>query len=138
VDKLNWFLLKISDDRKSILRFVNCPFKEGNFWRENKRRLIDEYIKKTEHLVPNLSGHIVYKDAASPGTLSRWTSNYQGASYGWAGLPAQIAVQGFSGKTSVRNLYLTGHWATLFQGVPGVAFLGRNRAKTILNNWRQA
>lgn len=133
VDTLDWFLLRISDDRKSILRFVNSPFKNKHYWKENKKRLIDVFIDKTEQLVPNLSKHIVFKDAATPNTLYKWTLNYQGAAYGWASLPSQFVVEGFSKKTFIHNLYLTGHWATLFQGIPGVAYLGRETAKTILH-----
>ena len=86
-----------------------------------------------EHVIPNLSSHIVFKDAATPNTLYKWTLNYKGAAYGWARTPSQFAVTGFTQRTSIENLYLTGHWTTLFQGVPGVAYLGRDTSKKILN-----
>lgn len=31
------------------------------------------------------------------------------------------------------NLFMTGHWTTLVQGISGVAYLGRDTAKKILN-----
>jgi phytoene dehydrogenase-like protein len=132
IDNLDWFLLRVSDDRKSMLRFVNSSFKDRKYWKENKQRLIDLFIKKTEHLVPRLSRHIVFKDAATPSTLNKWTMNYKGAAYGWAGIPSQFWIEGFSKKTAIHNLFITGHWATLFQGIPGVAYLGRETAKTIV------
>jgi phytoene dehydrogenase-like protein len=132
VESLDWFLLKISDDGRSILRFVNSPFRDNNYWKENKKRLTDLFVTKTEKLIPDLSKHIIFQDAASPSTLHRWTLNYQGAAYGWAGTPSQFAVSGLSRRTPIHNLYLTGHWTTLFQGIPGVAYLGRETAKSVI------
>ena len=135
IDNLDWFLLKVSEDRKSVLRFVNSPYMNKDYWKANKSRLIDLFIKKTEQLVPNLSKHIVFKDAATPNTLSRWTNNYMGAAYGWASIPSQSFVEGLSKRTIFSNLYLTGHWTTRFQGIPGVVYLGRDTANTIIFNW---
>jgi prolycopene isomerase len=132
IDKLDWFLLRISEDGNSILRFVNSPFMVKRYWEENKKRLIDEYIKKTERLITDLSKYVVFKDAATPDTLNKWTLNYEGAAYGWAGMASQFMVNGFYRNNPIRNLYLTGHWATLFHGIPGVAYLGRETARTII------
>jgi prolycopene isomerase len=93
---------------------------------------MDVFINKIEKLIPNLSSNIAFKDAATPQTLYKWTRNYKGAAYGWAGLPSQLAVTGLTQRTSFENLYLTGHWTTLVQGVAGVAYLGRDTSKKIL------
>ena len=55
------------------------------------------------------------------------------SAYGWAGIPSQLAVKGFTQKTFIDNLYLTGHWTTQVQGIGGVAYLGRNTSEMILN-----
>ncbi len=133
VDDIDWFLARLSSDKKSIFMFINVPFNDEDYWKTNKKRLIDVFIRKMEHVIPNLSSHIVFKDAATPNTLYKWTLNYKGAAYGWARTPLQFAVTGFTQRTSIENLYLTGHWTTLFQGVPGVAYLGRDTSKKILN-----
>ncbi len=133
LDKLDCFLIRLLSDNKSIITLIFAPFKDENYWKYNKKRLIDTFIKKVEKIIPNLSSHIVFKDAATPNTLYKWTLNYKGASYGWAGMPSQLAVTGFTQRTSIENLYLTGHWTTLVQGVSGVAYLGRDTAKKILN-----
>lgn len=138
VDNLDWFLLKISDDRKNMVRFVNSPFMDNDYWKINKKRLIDVYVRKTENLMKNLSQHIVFNDAATPNTLFKWTMNYKGAAYGWASKPSQFFVDGISKKTLFSNLYLTGHWATIFQGIPGVVYLGRDTAKSIIYNWAKS
>lgn len=133
VDSLNWFLLRFSADFKSIIMLVNSPFKNKNYWEKNKCRLIDLFIKKIETIAPDISQHIMFKDAATPNTLYKWTSNYKGAAYGWEGNPKQFAIRELSQVTKIRNLYLTGHWATLGQGISGVARLGKDTAKIILN-----
>jgi phytoene dehydrogenase-like protein len=131
VNDIGWFLTRLTSD--TIFMFVNVPFKNEEYWKTNKKRLIDVFIRKLEHVIPNLSSHIVFKDAATPNTLYKWTLNYKGAAYGWAWIPSQFAIRNFTQKTSIENLYLTGHWTTLAQGVAGVAYLGRDISKKILN-----
>ncbi|MBI5665774.1 MAG: NAD(P)/FAD-dependent oxidoreductase [Nitrospirae bacterium] len=131
VDELDWFLSRLSSNH-SLFMFVNVPFVNEAYWQDNKRRLIDIYINKMERIFPDLSRHIIYKDAATPMTLNKWTSNHKGASYGWAKTPSQFAVTGFTQNTAIENLYLTGHWTTLYQGVGGVAYLGRDTSNKIL------
>jgi prolycopene isomerase len=133
IDNLDWFLVRLLSDNRSLLMLVNAPFKDKGYWKANKKRLIDVFIKKVEQIIPNLSSYLVFKDAATPNTLYKWTLNYKGAAYGWAGMPSQLAITGFTQKTNIENLYLTGHWTTLAQGVSGAAYLGRDTSKKILN-----
>ena len=133
IDNLDWFLVRLLSDNKSILMLVNVPSKDEQYWKINKKRLTDVFIKKIERVIPNLSSYIVFKDAATPNTLYKWTLNYKGAAYGWAGIPSQLGITGFTQRTSIENLYLTGHWTTLVQGIGGVAYLGRDTAKRILS-----
>ena len=133
LDNLNCFLVRLLSDKKSFIVLVFAPFKNKSYWDDHKNKFIDVFIKKVDGVIPNLSSHIVFKDAATPHTLYKWTLNYKGASYGWAGMPSQLAVSGFTQKTCLENLYLTGHWTTLVQGVAGVAYIGRDTAQKILN-----
>ena len=132
IEKLNWFLVHFLPDNKSLLMLVNAPFKNYDYWIENKKKLIDGFIDKLGQVFPTLPKHIVFKDAATPYTLYKWTLNYKGAAYGWAGMPSQFSIEGFRQIMPIKNLYLTGHWTTLVQGVPGVSYLGRDTAKLIL------
>lgn len=132
IDNLNWFLARLLPDKKSIIMLVNAPFKDGKYWSDNKDRLIDIFIEKIESVIPNLSKHIILKDAATPSTLYKWTLNYKGASYGWESMPSQFAIAELSQIAPIKNLYLTGHWTTLAQGIPGVVYLGRDTAKIII------
>lgn len=133
IDKLDWFLVRVSSDRKSILMLMNVPFKDVDYWKINKKRLVELFIKKVERVIPDLSKHIVFKDSATPITLYKRTLNYRGASYGWSGILSQSFDPDFSQITSIQNLFLTGHWTTLVQGIPGVAYLGCDTARIVLN-----
>jgi prolycopene isomerase len=132
IDDVDCFLLRLAADRKSAMMLVFAPFNSAEYWNDNKKRLIDLFMKKVDRFAPGFSSDVIYKDAATPATLSKWTMNYKGASYGWAGTPSQLAVSGFTQRTDYENLYLTGHWATLVQGVGGVAYLGRETSSKII------
>ncbi len=135
--EIEWFMARIMPNKNSILCFTNAPFNSKDYWRLHKDELRDIFIKKVEYLIPELSKHILFKDAATPYTLYRWTLNYKGAAFGWASMPSQFAIPEFSKKTSIQNLYITGHWTTLAQGIPGVVYLGRDTAKIILKRERK-
>lgn len=132
IEEIKWFMFRIMPNKNSILCFTNAPFQNKDYWRLHKDKSRELFIKKIESLIPSFSKHILFKDAATPYTLYNWTLNYKGAAYGWACMPSQFAIPEFSKKTSVHNLYLTGHWTTLAQGIPGVVYLGRETAKMIL------
>lgn len=128
-----YYMVRVSPDRKTILAFVNVTFKNKKHWVSNKNKLLESFIKWIEkNTIPNLSKHIVYKDAATPYTLYRYTLNYKGAAYGWAGMLSQFADPDFKTPSFIKGLYLTGHWTTYAQGIPGVAYMGYNVAKLIL------
>lgn len=126
------YLLRVSPDQKTILAFVNAPFKTKLFWKRNKKKIAEDFLKRIEHLIPNLQKHIVYFDAATPSTLYRYTLNYRGAAFGWAKMPAQTFDPIFSKTTVINRLYLTGHWTSIAFGMPGACYSGYDTARRIL------
>lgn len=132
VERLDWFLLFVSEDKRSIVMSTNVSYKSKDYWKINKIKLTEIFIKKLDSLIPGLSNHVSVIDASTPDTLQRWTLNYRGASFGWESTPSQFAVPGLSQTTPIKNLYLTGHWTTEAQGISGVAYLGNSTAKLIL------
>lgn len=130
-----WFLARFIPDTKSFMLITNVPFKTEVFWKENKNVFIESFINQIEKVIPSFSSYIKFKDAATPQTLYKWTGNYCGASYGWAALPEQFAVKGLSQATPLKNLYLTGHWTTVVQGLPGVTYIGRDTANIIIKRF---
>ena len=83
-------------------------------------------------MLPEITNTIVYKSVATPQTLYGWTRNFCGASYGWAETPSQFALPGLAQTTFIKNLYQTGHWASVVQGVSGVMYLGKSTARIII------
>jgi phytoene dehydrogenase-like protein len=131
-------LMRVLPDRKSIFALAVAPFKSKEYWAENKERLLNRYIGELERFfVPGLSKHIVYKEAATPHTLHRYTLNSKGAAYGWAATPAQLAIPAFRKSTFVQGLYLTGHWTTQGIGIPGVVYVGQDTASAILKKLKK-
>lgn len=137
-NNIGGYLMHLSADKKSFLAFINITFKGKNYWNKNKANLLELFIKRIEKdAIPGLSNHIVYKDAATPHTLYRYTRNYKGAAYGWAALPSQLAVSDLRKPSFVQGLYLTGHWTTQGLGIPGVTYIGYDTAKCIVKTYNK-
>jgi prolycopene isomerase len=133
-DKAGIFLMKGSHDKKTILAFLNVPYKSKLFWENNKKQQADEFLSRIDRTIPGIKQNINFFDSASPATLYRYTLNRDGSAYGWAYLPSQLFDPDFSLKSSIKGLYFTGHWTTRAQGITGVAYLGRETAKLILKS----
>lgn len=133
IEDYGGYALRIAHDRSTIYVGIPAAYKNKLYWQNNKYIFLDSLIDRIEkHTIPNLSKHIVYKDAATPQTLNRYTSNYRGASFGWAGIPSQFAVPGLRKPSFIQNLYLVGHWTTLGVGISGTAYVGYDTAKMLL------
>lgn len=117
-----------------ICLFVNAPFKNKIYWEKNKDNLTDQLLNRISKLFPDLSNKIAMKIVATPHTLYKQTLNFKGAAYGWSASCSQHIFSDPSKFITAQNLFLTGHWTSLAFGVPGVAFLGRKTALSILNN----
>lgn len=126
------YAFRVAHDYSTIYAGMPAPFKSKIYWAQHKQRIMESFIERLEkNSMPDLRKHIVFKDAASPYTMYRYTSNYQGAAYGWAGIPTQLIVPGFRKPSFIQGLYLVGHWTTLGVGVSGAAYVGYDTARTI-------
>ncbi len=126
------YLLRVLPGGKSIIAMANTSFKDKQYWDENKSKLLETFLTIIEQTtIPGLSKHIIYKEAATPYTLYRYTSNYQGAAYGWESIQQQFVDSDFRKPPFIHGLYLTGHWTTYAQGLAGVVYLGYDLAKSI-------
>ena len=127
------YVMHASPDSKTLFAFTHAPFKNRQYWARNKMKLLDLFINTIRSdAISELADHIVYKEAATPHTLNRYTLNYKGAAYGWASVPSQLALSDFRKPSFVKNVYLTGHWTTHGLGIPGVMYVGSDTAKTII------
>jgi phytoene dehydrogenase-like protein len=127
------YALRISHDKSTIYAGIPAPYKSKRYWVDNKHKFLESLIDRIEkYTIPNLSKHIIYKEAATPYTLYRYTLNYRGASFGWAGIPSQFAVPNLRKPSFIQGLYLAGHWTTLGVGISGTAYVGYDTAKMLL------
>ncbi len=129
----NVFMLRVVPDQQSIIAFAQTSFRTEDYWHKNKQTQLELYLKTIEtNIIPGLSEHIIFQNAATPATLLRYTLNYQGASYGWEATPDQLALRDFHRPSFVQGLYLSGHWTTQGLGIPGVIYGAADTAKSLL------
>ena len=127
------YMFRVSHDSSVMIVIIPTACRDRQYWQENKYSLLESVINAVEeHSVPGLKRHIVFREAATPHTLQRYTLNDSGSSFGWAGLSSQFGVPGLRKPPFVRNLYLTGHWSTLGSGISGTAYVGSDTARMIL------
>ncbi len=133
VTNLAEYMVRISPDKKTILAFRNANFKNKRYWCENKKTLLNSLLERVDkYTIAGLSEHIIYKEAATPHTLYRYTFNHKGSAYGWATIPSQLADPDFRKPSLIQGLYLTGHWATQGMGIPSVVYLGYDTFKLLI------
>jgi len=130
------YMLYIYKDMPAILAIIPTSYRNKTYWANNKNIFMNTFIDRIEkYLIPNLSKYIIYKEAATPYTLYRYTSNYRGSSFGWAATPSQLALSYFRKPPFPRGLYLTGHWTTFGVGISGVVYVGYETAKMLQKNY---
>lgn len=133
-DRISWFMIFSSPDKKGFVISILAPFKDKEFWTNNRDALCEKLYACVKERLPVI-GEIDIKHRAiiTPQMINKWTLNYRGAAYGWASTPSQLVVSDFTQTTFIDGLFLTGHWTTQTIGVSGVAYMGRDTAKIILN-----
>ncbi len=130
-NKAGMYMLRVSPDKKTILALFHAPYRIKTFWKNNKKRIAQDFITRIEKNIPNLTNHISYYDAATPLTLNRYTLNYKGAAFGWAKMTSQLFDPIFRKNLFIDGLYITGHWTNAF-GFPGTCYVGYDTARHIL------
>jgi phytoene dehydrogenase-like protein len=96
-------------------------------WDVEKQACLDRLLAKAEAVLPGLRGRLVHVEAATPGTLERWTRNRGGAAYGWEQGPVLQRI-----RHGIPNLHLVGHWTEIGGGVLAAAFSGLRAAVRLL------
>ena len=94
----------------------------------------------TADIIPGVSGKIVYKELATPRSMSRWTLNQDGAIMGWTydRYQCHLAKTFVQFRTPLENLFNAGHYAVWPGGVVNSAMTGRIVARGIYHGfWKQ-
>ncbi len=119
-----------------------APYGYRNEWNKTDRRsyqavkeeVAQRLITHVEsRLIPGLKRKILFHGAATPVTLERYTGNEQGAMYGLATTPRQFGRHRPPNRTSIKGLYLAGHYTRPAHGIVGAATSGSFTARTILS-----
>ena len=118
------------------------PYGYRNGWNRANRRsyralkeeMAQRLIAHVESRVfPGLAGKIIFHEAATPITLERYTGNERGAMYGLANTPMQFGRHRPPNRTSIKGLYLAGHYTRPAHGIVGAAISGCFTARLILS-----
>jgi phytoene desaturase len=99
-----------------------------------KEQVTARVLAQAERAIPGLSRHIVYRDAATPLTHTRYTRSTGGTSYGIAATPAQFLRRRPSASTSIQGLYLAGASTRAGHGIVGAMLSGVHAADRILGD----
>lgn len=111
-------------------------YKNVTDWKSFKESMTLNTINRLEAYIPDLKKYIEVKESATPKTLERYTSNTNGAAYGWEVTVEQMWENRLPQKTPVENLYLAGHWTKPGPGICAVVSSGWGVANLIMENWR--
>jgi all-trans-retinol 13,14-reductase len=101
-------------------------------YNKEKDRVAALLIKRAEKVFPGLSKHIEVIETATPLTLQRYTSNYNGAFYGWANITKQFTPMDRVPDTHIKNLYLSSAWTFPGEGQAPTTMCGYKLARRIL------
>jgi len=131
----------VAPKKKNIIEMGTMfPYQYKNVkdWKMVKQELTIKNVYRLERILPGIREYIDFYEAATPMTINKYTSNYEGALYGWERSPGQVFINAFPSKSNfLRNLFLTGHWTFPGGGVVAVAISGYNTAKKILQKLKR-
>jgi phytoene dehydrogenase-like protein len=97
-----------------------------------KEELTRRVLAQAERVIPGLSAHIVYREAATPLTHTRFTGSTGGTSYGIAATPAQFLERRPGSRTPIAGLYLAGASTRSGHGIIGAMTSGMMAAEQVL------
>lgn len=97
-----------------------------------KQRLTHQLVAEAGKVIPGLSSHIVFCEAATPMTHTRYTGSTGGTSYGIAALPSQFLQQRPGTRTPVRGLLLAGASTRAGHGIAGAMMSGVHAAGAVM------
>ncbi|MDW8011225.1 MAG: NAD(P)/FAD-dependent oxidoreductase, partial [Sulfolobales archaeon] len=89
----------------TLANYYDYPPRGTKEYLKIKKETADALIRKAEKVIPNLSKHIVVRDAATPKTFERYTSMPEGALYSF---DQSIETRRPYFKTPIKGLYLVG------------------------------
>jgi phytoene dehydrogenase-like protein len=128
----------LSNSKKSTVQiFSFAPLENEQFWETNRDFICNNILNKTEEILPFLNRNFIeVRNTATPHSFYRYTSNLNGACFGWIPSTTDKNFSGFKNKTSIKGFFLCGQWCNNGNdvGVSGVALSGRKCAEIVLKD----
>jgi phytoene dehydrogenase-like protein len=114
-----------------------AALRDGTYVASEGYRFVKEEVTRrvlvqAERVIPGLAQHIVYREAATPLTHTRFTGSTGGTSYGIAATPAQFLAGRPGAATAVAGLYLAGASTRTGHGIIGAVQSGVAAAERVL------
>jgi phytoene dehydrogenase-like protein len=133
----NLQIMTVAPGDHEIWNLDRSPAEGGRYhrdpeYRRRKREVMDQMIATAERVLPEISGHIDWKEAASPVTQERFTRSTGGTSYGIALSTDQVGPLRMGPTTEVPGLYLCGASTPSGPGIAGVMRSGVAAAGAVL------
>ena len=91
-------------------------------------------IAAAERVIPGLRDHVVFQEAATPLTHTRYTGSTGGTSYGIAATPAQFLERRPGAATPIAGLFLAGASMRAGHGIVGAMTSGVHAADRVLGD----
>ncbi|MCD6513609.1 MAG: NAD(P)/FAD-dependent oxidoreductase [Candidatus Odinarchaeota archaeon] len=117
----------------TLANYDDFPERGTEEYLRKKNEMMNELIKKVERIIPNLSKHIIHKEAATPKTFEYYTSMPKGAIYAF---DQSIGVKRPHFKTPIKGLYLASASTFPGGGIEAVVISGIIAAHDILG-WKR-
>ncbi|MFP4417800.1 MAG: phytoene desaturase family protein [Fibrobacterota bacterium] len=115
----------------TLMHFINKSFSDN--WKETKKDIAEEMIKKADQIIPGLSDQIVFSEIGSPETFERYTGNTGGALYGFENTKNIYGEAKMPITTHLSNLFQVGHWGKPGGGIWNVMVNAYTASKVILS-----
>jgi len=111
-----WNNLKRHDEQKYI---------------QEKNRVASNVIDILDKYLGNIKNNLEIIDVATPATISRYTSNWNGSIQGWEWLPGLIPEHMKNNLPGLKRFWMTGQWTMPGGGIAGAFINARDLARII-------
>jgi phytoene dehydrogenase-like protein len=120
-------------EAQTMLILYFCRENQSTDWHEEKHQFADKIVAATQRLIPGFHDAVEVLDIGSPTTFKRFTSNTEGALYGFENTKDIYGEAKMPNTTYLSNLFQTGHWCKPGGGIWNVIECGYTTACIILH-----
>ena len=104
-------------------------------YRERKAELEAYLVERLAEAIPDVRERIEVIETGTPHTMNRYSSNPEGAIYGYASTPSGHSFHRPDARSSVPGLYLAGAWTFPGPGFSGTMHSGHRSAGLVIEDF---